>query len=887
MAVHERATTRWPLTGRDEELRQFAQVWADRRCRGVAIFGPPGVGKSRLAEECIARAGKADFKTGRATATAAAGTVPLGAIAHLLPADVDMAEPVEAFKAVVNALAGPQRSRWAFLIDDLQLLDAASAMLLQQLTDAGVVRVVGTVRTGEPVSEAVQTLTSGEAVHRIDLSEFDPQQTEAVLGAALGGRIRRHTLHRLRAVCGGNALFLWELVSGALKAGTLRMDKGAWELAGDRVQGTPKLAELISTRLQEADPNARPVLELLALTEPLPLADAQAKASTAILMQLEKTGLIRVTTDRRRFAVQFSHPLYGEVLRDQIPRVRRRSLQVEEAQRVKSHGIRRRGDPLNLAVLQLASEGTAAPDLLIRAASLARHAHDYRQVINLLQALPPEQHTHATHLLLGEAHSSLKQFDEAEIHFLRSYESAATDDEIVRSAQEWNMNFQMQGRMKEALDVLMRAQERVGEGHGRGTLQVNEGIHRCAAGEPVPGLRLLEAVDELEKDIANPQVLDAWLYGSLMRATYSALAGKSLFALGVADHAHAVHTELERESQFQQPIFQRVPLIIALSELGRFTEARSVGREVITHGLSEHLPVTYLWGLFFTARSEFFAGRIREARDLYDEASREAHKQNDMFGTRLIDSGFAAAAAMLGDLPAAEAVLAESQQHPASGILVGEDSLGDVWVQAAQGHLGQARKLLFKAAAAAQDAGYATSEALLLTEAARLGGAPDVVTRLSQLADACDGNLAAARAHLAVAFADGAPELLEEVAGELQETGADLLAAEAFNTAAVAWRRRGGTRHATAAEQRGKACADRCQGVRTELLARAESTAVLTRREQEVAHLAARDMSSRDIATSLHLSVRTVDNHLQHAYTKLGVTNRRELAQTLSQADAP
>jgi len=40
-------------------------------------------------------------------------------------------------------------------------------------------------------------------------------------------------------------------------------------------------------------------------------------------------------------------------------------------------------------------------------------------------------------------------------------------------------------------------------------------------------------------------------------------------------------------------------------------------------------------------------------------------------------------------------------------------------------------------------------------------------------------------------------------------------------------------------------------------------------------------MASKDIAERLYVSVRTVDNHLQHAYAKLGVSNRAELARAL------
>ena len=52
----------------------------------------------------------------------------------------------------------------------------------------------------------------------------------------------------------------------------------------------------------------------------------------------------------------------------------------------------------------------------------------------------------------------------------------------------------------------------------------------------------------------------------------------------------------------------------------------------------------------------------------------------------------------------------------------------------------------------------------------------------------------------------------------------------------------------------------------------------LTAREQEVAELVADGLTNRAVASRLHLSERTVENHVLHACTKLGLANRIQLA---------
>jgi DNA-binding NarL/FixJ family response regulator len=111
--------------------------------------------------------------------------------------------------------------------------------------------------------------------------------------------------------------------------------------------------------------------------------------------------------------------------------------------------------------------------------------------------------------------------------------------------------------------------------------------------------------------------------------------------------------------------------------------------------------------------------------------------------------------------------------------------------------------------------------------------------------------------------------------------GAWLLAAEASTAAAGLHRAAGLTRRASALTRKAEEFTAMCGEVRTPGLSGGPEAERLTRRELEVAGLAASGASNKEIAARLYLSARTVENHLQSIYAKLGVTSRDKLAETL------
>jgi DNA-binding CsgD family transcriptional regulator len=247
-------------------------------------------------------------------------------------------------------------------------------------------------------------------------------------------------------------------------------------------------------------------------------------------------------------------------------------------------------------------------------------------------------------------------------------------------------------------------------------------------------------------------------------------------------------------------------------------------------------------------------------------------------------SGIALASSYQGDPRTAESALVDLDQGPPTAVRIQEVSTirGRAWSALVRGELTTARDLLWEAVTLAKSWGQHSTEAEALHDLVRTGAVTPAANRLELLRDVVDGSFMEARLSFCRAAARDDIDLAAQAAAQFDAIGANLFSAEASALEGRLASSGGLRRRASAAEAQAPRSLSKCERASLAWLPRSTDSTHLSEREAEVALLAAQNLTSREIAERLFVSVRTVDNHLQQVYVKLGVKRRTELAAHLS-----
>ncbi len=873
----------WPLVGRDEELELLRSQLRDVEVSGLVLSGVAGTGKSRLARELLRVAAEAGHPSERIVASRAAASIPFGPFAHLLPAGVG-APTAGALRTAADALAERGGSRRLVLVvDDAHLLDDASVALLHRVMLERTVFTLATVRTGDdPVSDAVVALWKDVDAARLEVQALSRDETTELAEVGLGGSLDAGTARALWEASAGNPLYLREIVLAARAAGTLRRERGLWTTDSAPLAPPASLADLVELRLRDLSADALRATEVLATADVLGLATLTDLHDESSVTELEGRGLLQVDDDGRRRPVRLAHPLYGEVVRRRSGAARTRAVARELADVVERAGARRREDALQLAVWRMhAGEVTDAAPLVEAAREIyARGSYDLAsELLGFARRIDPSDAESA--LLSAQLHHEHGRHAEAEAIYagLPAVPHAATVRVAVQRAV--NLFFGL-GDEDAAAAVLTEAAGRVPDRAGE--LAVNRAWLRFNAGWPLETLDLVGAVDAGDDT-------DLALMIAVTTAWAETAAGRPLAGLAAAESALALRdaTAPTRLNRFRD--FPELPRALALLVAGdgRASAAIEEGR---TTAVDRQPRFVHAWWSFLAGRLALRGGALDEAADAFREGAviQSTLRQPGLLRRDL--AGLALVAALRGDLEGARRHLAEHDEagdRPERLHAAGSER-ARAWTAWAGGDAGGAVSVLTRAVADARRRGCDAAEAELLHDLVRLGVADGVADRLATLATE-GGPLVEVRAAHAAALAAADGHALTHAAERLAASGAVVAAADAYGQAVVAFGAAGEPRAAgrprrAAAELRG-----RVAGLVTPALARSAEPTTLTAREREVVGHAVAGRTNREIAETLGIAKRTVDNLLHRSYAKLGVNDRqgagRVLGLTPPTTDAP
>jgi DNA-binding CsgD family transcriptional regulator len=862
----------WPHVGRQRELSQLFGAVASRR--GAVITGPAGVGKTTLALSGVEWAERHGMAQRRASATRASQGLPFGAFASLVqpgqreadPEREDLGALLGRFtRAMVEEAQG--RSLLVF-VDDAHLLDQGSAVLLQQMALTQGATVLATVRAGEVLPDPVLSLWKDGPAERIEIGVLDDETIEELLASALGGPVDAAAVRELAGRSRGNPMFLRELVNGALETGALVDVGGLWRLTG-ALSPTVRLVELVGLRLGDLSQSEQSVLELLALGEPLGPVELEQLADRPAVDALEEKGLIKSENQGGRIEIRPAHPVYGDVVRAGISALRERDISRFLAEVIEAVGARRQGDPLKVATWRLVGGGGTAEQLLF-GAMVARGRHEYSLTERLASAAIGAGAGFEARFVAAEAAHFQGRTEQAERELAALAAPVTSDAEKARVALLRFANAFSKG--KADFQIIDDTLARITDPFWCDELASRRLFVTSISSGP---REVVEAVSATWTTRPDPASRAAITHASIRMGRLD----EAIEELAPPPGTRAVPAPDDPWHQWL--LFGNHTL--ALIYAGRLVEADELLAmaygELMDHPAAEARGFVARWSAVLHLEQGRPLSAFRRASQSY------SHFQQ-LGGSSLAPRGYMYAAhalAMTGRAEQAATTLAalDTLGVPILPIEGAELLRARAWAAAAAGDLPSTRSHLEEATDLPEEIGHLVGSASALHDLARLGQARQVAGRVEDLAAQVDGDLVAARATYGTAVAARDGKALHEASEAFERLGAILYAAEASVEAAAVSRRVGRTREAAADEHRAAQLLSHCEGAITPVVSTISARARLTPGELDAAVQAAAGRSNKQIAADGHISVRTVESHLQRVYEKLGISSRRDLANTL------
>ncbi|HET7589078.1 MAG TPA: AAA family ATPase [Solirubrobacterales bacterium] len=934
-----------PLFERAQELGELRQA-IERGGGGAGsvrvIAGAAGVGKTALLAAAAASAAGAGFAVLSASAALLETDLSWNVVQQLFAAGMRGGEaaPEELLQGAAGLAAAPlgivdepasagalhglywltaelaERTPLLLSVDDAHWADEPSlrylAYLAERIADLPVLLLVG-VRTGEAEAVPLRALAAAAATRSVELRELSPGASAELARQELGAGAAKEFCEACHLATNGNPFLLRELAGQLRRDGVEPTAERSEEVAAATPEAVIAAVGLRLSRLPAPAPELASAVAIVGdgvrLPQAAELAGLGEAEATRAADALAAAGILR-----RDAPLRFVHPLVREVVYGAVPpfargEEHRRAARLLAASGADSQHVAAQllradpaGDPWAVAALREAASSAMAQGAPQVAAELLARAI----------AEPPRGAARADLLAeLGQAEMAAGRPGACE-RLGESVSLIGDPRRRARVALDHGRALYVTGRPLEAAEVLERGHEElVRSGVEERSLAAELRASWLAVARTELPLRSRAA--ELAREVsASPPDGDS--YGE--RALLAQVAGELTFAGEPRElPLRLARAALGDGELIVQETSDGLNWLAAIGALGwgdEFDAYDALQRSAQADARRRGSAIGLVNGSYGLSFSHYYRGHLMSAIAAAQQAI-EAEPEGWLFFLPAARAQLSWALIERGELAAAAAQLELAHQD---ATWRGSSMQALVFECEARLHLARSEPAVALEAALA--AGRVLEEALIpspsvapwraraAVAAARLGRTEQAEALLSE-------GLARARRFgaprpIGVALIaagqvrSGAPgrRALEEAVAVLAGSPARLEHARALVLYGSALRRAGHDKAARDPLVEGLdmaasfGAAPLAAFARDELVAagarprRARSSGVesLTPSQLRVAELAAEDLSNREIAEALFVSRRTVETHLTHAYRKLGIDSRKQLARALREAGA-